>query len=82
MISNPTCGTELPVAALYRDDGIDYLAKQPSEVLTSLILLPRPFSIGSETAVWRSIIFSTSFHNLMNKMFNYCPRSCAVFSRQ
>jgi 4-hydroxybenzoyl-CoA reductase subunit beta len=29
---------ELPVAALYRDDGIDYLAKQPSEVLTALRL--------------------------------------------
>ena len=29
---------ELPVAALYRDDGIDYLAKQPSEVVTGLRL--------------------------------------------
>ena len=29
---------ELPVAALYRDDGIDYMAKQPSEVVTSLRL--------------------------------------------
>jgi 4-hydroxybenzoyl-CoA reductase subunit beta len=29
---------ELPVAALYRDDGIDYMAKQPSEVLTALRL--------------------------------------------
>ena len=29
---------ELPVSALYRDDGIDYLAKQPSEVVTSLRL--------------------------------------------
>jgi 4-hydroxybenzoyl-CoA reductase subunit beta len=27
---------EAPVAALYRDDGIDYLAKQPSEVVTRL----------------------------------------------
>jgi 4-hydroxybenzoyl-CoA reductase subunit beta len=27
---------ELPVSALYRDDGIDYMAKQPSEVVTSL----------------------------------------------
>ncbi|HLQ62601.1 MAG TPA: FAD binding domain-containing protein, partial [Candidatus Acidoferrales bacterium] len=31
---------ELPVAALYRDDGIDYLAKQPWEVLTALCLPP------------------------------------------
>ena len=29
---------ELPVTALYRDDGIDYMAKQPSEVVTGLRL--------------------------------------------
>jgi 4-hydroxybenzoyl-CoA reductase subunit beta len=29
---------ELPVAALYRDDGIEYMAKQPSEVVTGLRL--------------------------------------------
>jgi 4-hydroxybenzoyl-CoA reductase subunit beta len=29
---------ELPVSALYRDDGIDYMAKQASEVVTSLRL--------------------------------------------
>jgi 4-hydroxybenzoyl-CoA reductase subunit beta len=33
---------ELPVAALYRDDGIDYMAKQPSEVLTELRLRAAP----------------------------------------
>src|SRR5206468_1109599 len=38
---------ELPVAALYRDDGIDYLAKQPSEVLTSLRL---PVIAGNQSA--------------------------------
>ena len=36
------CGTdgerELPVSALYRDDGMDYLAKQPSEVVTAIRL--------------------------------------------
>lgn len=31
---------ELPVAALYRDDGIDYLAKEPHEVVTALRLPP------------------------------------------
>lgn len=31
---------ELPVAALYRDDGIEYLAKRPHEVLTALRLPP------------------------------------------
>ena len=29
---------ELPVSALYRDDGIDYMAKQPAEVVTELRL--------------------------------------------
>src|SRR6266516_1483829 len=29
---------EVPVASLYRDDGIDYMAKQPSEVVTALRL--------------------------------------------
>ncbi len=38
---------ELPVAALYRDDGIDYLAKQPFEVVTSLRL---PAPDGTKTA--------------------------------
>jgi 4-hydroxybenzoyl-CoA reductase subunit beta len=31
---------ELPVAALYRDDGIEYLAKRPHEVVVSLRLPP------------------------------------------
>ena len=34
----PDSERELPVSALYRDDGIDYMAKQPSEVLTTLRL--------------------------------------------
>ena len=33
---------ELPVSALYRDDGIDYLAKQPAEVVTALRLRAKP----------------------------------------
>jgi 4-hydroxybenzoyl-CoA reductase subunit beta len=33
---------ELPVAALYRDDGIEYLAKRPSEVVTELRLRSAP----------------------------------------
>ena len=36
MLTGPDSERELPVAALYRDDGIDYLAKQPSEVVTAL----------------------------------------------
>jgi 4-hydroxybenzoyl-CoA reductase subunit beta len=38
---------ELPVAALYRDDGIDYMAKQPNEVVTGLRL---PSVKGTQTA--------------------------------
>jgi 4-hydroxybenzoyl-CoA reductase subunit beta len=33
---------ELPVAALYRDDGIDYMAKRPGEVVTELRLRAAP----------------------------------------
>lgn len=38
---------EAPVAALYRDDGIDYLAKQPHEVVTQIRL---PASARSHSA--------------------------------
>jgi 4-hydroxybenzoyl-CoA reductase subunit beta len=33
---------DVPVAALYRDDGIEYMAKQPSEVVTELRLRAAP----------------------------------------
>jgi 4-hydroxybenzoyl-CoA reductase subunit beta len=39
-LAGPEADRELPVAALYQDDGIDYLAKQPFEVVTSLRLPP------------------------------------------
>jgi 4-hydroxybenzoyl-CoA reductase subunit beta len=38
----PEDARELPVVALYRDDGIDYMAKQPSEVVTGLRLEAAP----------------------------------------
>ena len=37
-LTGPDGERELPVSALYRDDGIDYMAKTPSEVVTSLRL--------------------------------------------
>jgi len=46
-LAGPDDDRELPVAALYRDDGIDYLAKQPAEVVTSLRL---PAADGMQTA--------------------------------
>jgi 4-hydroxybenzoyl-CoA reductase subunit beta len=38
MLTGPDGERELPVATLYKDDGIDYMAKQPSEVVTALRL--------------------------------------------
>jgi len=46
-LAGPEDERELPVAALYHDDGIDYLAKQPAEVVTSLRL---PAADGIRTA--------------------------------
>lgn len=43
-LTGPDGERELPVSALYRDDGMDYMAKSPSEVVTSLRL-----SAGRET---------------------------------
>jgi 4-hydroxybenzoyl-CoA reductase subunit beta len=37
-LTGPEGERELPVSALYRDDGMDYMAKQPNEVVTSLRL--------------------------------------------
>jgi 4-hydroxybenzoyl-CoA reductase subunit beta len=39
-LAGPDGERELPVEALYRDDGIDYLAKQPYEVVTALNVPP------------------------------------------
>jgi 4-hydroxybenzoyl-CoA reductase subunit beta len=38
VLAGPDGDREAPVAALYRDDGIDYLAKQPFEVVTEIRL--------------------------------------------
>ena len=40
ILAGPDGERELPVATLYRDDGIEYLEKQPFEVVTGLILPP------------------------------------------
>jgi 4-hydroxybenzoyl-CoA reductase subunit beta len=46
-LQGPDGERELPVAALYQDDGIDYLAKKPHEVVTALRL---PASAGTRSA--------------------------------
>ncbi len=39
-LSGPDGERELPVAALYQDDGIAYLSKRPDEILTEILLPP------------------------------------------
>jgi 4-hydroxybenzoyl-CoA reductase subunit beta len=46
-LQGPDGERELPVAALYQDDGIDYLAKKPHEVVTALRL---PVTAGTSSA--------------------------------
>jgi 4-hydroxybenzoyl-CoA reductase subunit beta len=41
-LTGPDSERELPVSVLYRDDGIDYMAKQPNEVVTSIRLSVDP----------------------------------------
>jgi 4-hydroxybenzoyl-CoA reductase subunit beta len=47
VLAGPDGDRELPVAALYRDDGIEYLTKRPHEVVTALRL---PRADGVRTA--------------------------------
>jgi len=42
ILAGPDGDRELPVAALYRDDGIEYMAKRPTEVVTGLRLTAAP----------------------------------------
>jgi 4-hydroxybenzoyl-CoA reductase subunit beta len=46
-LAGPDSSRVIPAAALYRDDGIEYLAKQPHEVLTAINL---PVEEGVRTA--------------------------------
>jgi 4-hydroxybenzoyl-CoA reductase subunit beta len=39
-LAGPAGERVIPISALYRDDGIEYLAKQPGEVLTDVMLPP------------------------------------------
>src|SRR5262249_7245577 len=36
----PAGEREIPIATLYRDDGIEYLAKRPDEIVTEIVLPP------------------------------------------
>ena len=39
-LAGPAGERTVPIAALYRDDGIDYLSKRPDEILTAIVLPP------------------------------------------
>jgi CO/xanthine dehydrogenase FAD-binding subunit len=44
---------ELPVADLYRDDGIDYLSRRPDEILTGIVLPAAAASGACRSAFWK-----------------------------
>jgi 4-hydroxybenzoyl-CoA reductase subunit beta len=71
---------ELPVSALYRDDGIDYMAKQPSEVVTALRL---PHIEGNHSAYVKlrrrgSIDFPIAGAAVALQMEGDVVRSCRI----
>jgi 4-hydroxybenzoyl-CoA reductase subunit beta len=39
-LAGPTGERLIPIRALFRDDGIEYLSKQPGEILTEIVLPP------------------------------------------
>ena len=43
----------IPVAELFREDGIDYLAKRPDEILTQILLPPEASSRHVRSAFWK-----------------------------
>lgn len=43
----------LPVSGLYRDDGIDYLEKQPDEILTGVLLPAEGDAAACRSAFWK-----------------------------
>jgi 4-hydroxybenzoyl-CoA reductase subunit beta len=44
---------EVPVEALFRDDGIDYLAKRPDEVLTEVVLPAEADAARCRSSFWK-----------------------------
>lgn len=52
-LAGPDGEREVPVAALYRDDGIDYLAKRPDELVTAVELPPEAAAGRCRQAFWK-----------------------------
>jgi 4-hydroxybenzoyl-CoA reductase subunit beta len=71
---------EVPVAALYRDDGIEYMAKQPSEVVTELRLRAAPGTRSAYVKLRRrgSIDFPIAGAAVAARMEGEVVASCRV----
>lgn len=46
-LAGPDGEREMPVAQLYRDDGMTYMAKRPAEVVTGLLLQASPHTVSA-----------------------------------
>ena len=53
MLLGPEGERTVPISALYQDDGIDYLTKQPDELVTAILLPPESNSDRCRTAFWK-----------------------------
>ena len=64
VLRGPDGERAIPIAGLYRDDGIDYLAKQPQELVVAILLPPEAGAERCASAFWKlrrrgSIDFAT-----------------------
>ena len=53
VLAGPDGERTLPISALYRDDGIDYLAKRPDELVTAVLLPPEANNRNCGSAFWK-----------------------------
>ncbi len=52
-LTGPEGDREIPVSELYRDDGIDFLAKRPEEILTSVLLPATAGAPRCRSSFWK-----------------------------
>lgn len=53
VLAGPDGDRTLPIWALYRDDGIDYLTKKPDELVTAILLPPEANHQSCGSAFWK-----------------------------
>ena len=53
VLQGPEGERTVPIDALYQDDGIDYLAKRPDELVTAILLPPESSADRCRTAFWK-----------------------------